>query len=118
MGIIKIKINLKMIVALALLALMSSVAAQPRPRQRLYIEFGSCYNTVCEAGAECCNFESERTGESGKFCMTETQKDGSWSGEYVDNDNKPWTYQCLTSKPEDPKPYVPPPTPEPVVIEK
>lgn len=104
-------------ISVAMLAMLSSVSAQPRPRQRLYIEFGTCTDTVCETGSECCDFESERTGESGKFCMTEVQKDGDWTGTYVDNDNKPWTWQCLSSKPEEPKPQPPPPAPPAEVIE-
>ena len=86
--------------AALILAMNSEVAAQPRPRQRLYIEFGMCRDSTCDPGVECCEFKAEKTSEEGKFCMTDNQKNGDWQGLYTDDENKSWEWTCYNSRPK------------------
>merc|ERR1712086_43321 len=59
-----------------------------------------CRDSTCDPGVECCQFEFEKTSEEGKFCMTDNQKNGDWTGSYTDDENKQWKWTCYNSRPE------------------
>ena len=81
-------------------ALVAVVTAQPKPDQNLFIEFTSCQSQACGSSAqECCQFDDNRS-QKVKFCMTDKQKNGQWTGLYKDNDQTEWEWTCKVPPPK------------------
>ena len=67
---------------------------------------------TCQAGAECCLFDNQRDIRDVQFCMTDAQKNGYWTGIYVDDELTYWKWTCKKPPPPDDN-TDPEPTPEP-----
>ena len=62
-------------------------------QKNLWDEFGSCYQSDCPSGSECCLFTDNKR-LNGDFCMTEKQKAGQYNGFYTDEFDTEFNWKC------------------------
>lgn len=100
-----------MLLWLALFNLISMSKADKALSGNLFEMFKMCQQSPdqCGTNSECCTFKQQDASVTGKFCITDKQKEyekngftvTAWKGTFTDEFNKVWDWQCAP----------PPPTP-------
>ena len=92
-------------IAIAALTVAATNAQKMKEEDSLFRQFGNCMGSdfgsvqgcaaIGRQNAQCCDFEVvKQESITGKFCITNEQRDGLWTGTYRDYDFTLWKWTC------------------------